>query len=230
MTAPTPTAPPVAPAPPVVPAEPQAPAAAVPAAPAPAKRSLEDSLAGLDEDTRAFVLGEVSGARNEAKGLRERVKAAEPKLAEYDKLVTANQTELERAQADATKAAERATALVTRAVKAEVKALAADLFADPSDAVALLDTAKYAKDDGDVDTDAITADLATLLAAKPHLGKPAGTRLPAPNQAQGAGGSGAPGGTQLTREDVERLGREGKHAEIDKAREEGRLNTLLGIQ
>ena len=36
------------------------------AAPAPVKRTLEDSLAALDEDTRRFVLGEVQGARNEA--------------------------------------------------------------------------------------------------------------------------------------------------------------------
>lgn len=215
MTAPTPPAP-AAPAPPAV--EPQVPAAAVPAPPAPpaapAKPSLEDSLATLDEATRAYVLAEVTDARTEARGLRERVKAAEPKLAEYDKLVTANQTELERAQTAAAQSAAKTTTLITRTVQAEVKALAADTFADPSDAAAFLDTSKFANDDGEVDTAAITAALTDLLTRKPHLGKTPTNRVPAPNPALGGSGGGAP--------DLEAL--------IAEAQRKGEWQTVVALQ
>lgn len=114
------------------------------------------------------------------------------KLDEYDRLAEASKTELERAQEAAQREATRAQGLLTRAVQSEVKALAADAFADPSDAGAFLDLQKYATADGDVDTEAIKSDLADLLARKPHLGKSPTTRVPAPNPAQGASGSGAP--------------------------------------
>lgn len=64
---------------------------------------------------------------------------------------------------------ERANA---RIVKAEVKALAADTFADPSDAHLYVDLTDFdVDDDGDVDEDAIKAALKDVLAKKPHLAK-----------------------------------------------------------
>jgi len=90
----------------------------------------------------------------------------------------------------ATDAEERASKLLTRAVTAEVKA-AASGFADPDDAAAFLDLSKYATSDGDVDTEAVRTDLAALLVRKPHLGKTPGSRLPAPNPAQGSSGNGS---------------------------------------
>lgn len=197
---------------------------AAPAAQTEPKRTLESSLTGLDDDTRRFVLDELHKARNEAQGLRTRLKEAEPKISEYDALIEASKTDLERAQEAATVANRRADSLVTRAVKAEIKA-AASGFADPSDAVAFLDPSKYAGDDGEIDTKQIAADLAALLTSKPHLGR--GAQALAPNPAQGTGAGGHAAG-QLTKEDVERLYAAGKYDEIEKARTDGRLAALLG--
>ena len=113
------------------------------------------------------------------------------RLEEFDRLEQASKTELERAQEAAQRNEARAQALLTRAVQAEVKA-AAQGFADPEDAAAFLDLKGYATESGEIDSDRIKADLADLLARKPHLGKSPTTRTPAPNPAQGASGSGAP--------------------------------------
>ena len=123
------------------------------------------------------------------------------RLAELDRLEEASRTDLERAQQAAQQHESRAQALLDRTVRAEVKAMAAAGFADPEDAPAFLDLKKYASADGDVDAAAIQADLADLLARKPHLGKSPTTRVPAPNPAQGASGSGAP-----SQDDAEYLG------------------------
>lgn len=195
----------------------------------PAPRSLEDLLAGLDDDARTAVLGEVSKARNEAKGLRGRLKDAEPKVAEYDRLAEASKTELDKAQESATASAARIAQLLGRAVKAEVKALAAGTFADPEDAAAFLDLSKYAGDDGEVDTGAITADLSDLIGRKPHLGRTETSRIPKPNAAQGSSGSGGGAKSQLSAADVKRMYDTKQYEQIEQARAEGRLNGLLGV-
>lgn len=198
-----------------------------PEPPKQAPKSLEDNLAGLDDDARAFVLAEVRKAREEAKGLRGRLKEAEPKIAEYDRLAEASKTELERAQESATASQARIQQLQARAVKAEVKALAAGQFADPEDAAAFLDLSKYAGEDGEVDTEAISADLSDLLGRKPHLGKQEPNRTPKPNPAQGSSGSGSTM-SQMSADEVKRLYAEKRYDEIEKARQEGRLTHLLG--
>lgn len=200
-----------------------APAAATPtpAAP-PAKRSLEDLLGGLDDDARGVILGEVSKARSEAKNLRDRLKDAEPKLSEYDRLVEASQTETERAQAAATRAQQRVDQLTNRVVTAEVKALAANTFADPTDATAFIEASKYVSADGDVDTDAIKAALDDLLDRKPHLRAEPGRRTPAPNPAQGTSASGPTNVAQLSQSDLKSMTPE----QIAEARKEGRLSAL----
>jgi hypothetical protein len=116
--------------------------------------------------------------------LKRDLKAAEPKVTEYDRLTEASKTAEERAQGLATAAEARASKLLSRAVSAEVKALASQGFADPSDAAAFLDLGKYANAEGDVDTDAIATDLTDLLTRKPHLGKQATPGM-RPNPAQG---------------------------------------------
>lgn len=211
---------------------PEAPAAAAPAMPetASVKRSLEDLLGSLDADARGVVLGEVSKARSEAKNLRDRLKDAEPKLSEYDRLVDASKTSEQRAIDAAAAAQARVDQLTSRAVMAEVKALAASSFADPTDATAFIDTSKYVTDDGDVDTDAIKADLEDLLTRKPHLGKAEpGRRTPAPNPAQGSSASGPTTAGQLSKQDLDRMYKAGEHEAIEKARAEGRFNALLGV-
>jgi hypothetical protein len=151
------------------------------------------------------------------------------KLTEFDRLEQASKTELQRAQEAATREADRAKALLSRAVKSEVKALAQG-FADPDDAAAFLDLSKYATGDGDVDSDSIKADLADLLQRKAHLAKQPETRLSAPNPAQGSSASGSGVLPQLTEQEVSRMYREKDYDGIEKARSEGRLNAVLGIQ
>lgn len=138
---------------------------------------------------KAWQLIENLRAEKKAPRLTEEQQA---KIEEYDRLAEASKSDLERERDSRTKAEERAQALLSRTVKAEVKALASEGFADPEDAAAFLDLSKYADGDGDVDSASIKSDLADLLARKPHLGKLPATRVPAPNPAQGASGSGAP--------------------------------------
>lgn len=147
----------------------------------PVKRSLEDTLAALDEADRAYVLGEVTGARTEAKGLRERLKASEPKVAEYDRLAAASRTAEERAQEAATAAEERAAAANQRAARAEVKAVLAGVVDDPDGIIEDLDLAKFVDEDGDVDTDAVRK----LRDKYARFGNPR-TPRPDPSQASGA--------------------------------------------
>lgn len=168
---PTPAATPAATAP-------VTPAAAAPTTPAP--------------ETETDWKAEARKWEQRAKDNKTKLDEAAPKLTEYDRLVAASKTDLERAQDAATTAAAQVQAANQRAVKAEVKALAAPDFADAEDAAAFLATGTYLTADGDVDTARIRTDLADLLARKPHLAKPQGTRVPAPNPAQGSSASGAP--------------------------------------
>lgn len=118
-------------------------------------------------------------------------KANEAAARELAEIKAAQQTEAEKLVAKA-EAAERAAAdLRTRVLRAEIKAAAGD-FADPADAPLYLDLAKYGDD---VDPDVIKADLAAVLAAKPHLAKPTTPPPPPPppDLLQGArGGDPAP--------------------------------------
>jgi len=167
---------------------PEAPAAAAPAEPAatPAKRSLEDLLGSLDEDARGVVLGEVSKARNEAKNLRDRLKEAEPRLSEYDKLVEASKTDLERAQEAARVAGERATGMLRDVATAKIEAALTGVIPDVAGFIEDLNVDKFIKDDA-IDADAITA-LRTKYAAFAPPEKP-GMK---PNPAQGASASPSP--------------------------------------
>ena len=156
-------------------------------------KSLADLLVGLDDEAKSAVLGEVDKARREAAGYRTKVRELEPKAKEHDKLLESQKTAEQQANDKAAAAADRATRATLRAVTAEIKALAANDFADPEDASAFLgDIAKYADEDGEVDVEALRADLASLLARKPHLAKVAGQqpRAPRPDRSQGSSGNG----------------------------------------
>lgn len=105
-----------------------------------------------------------------------------------------------------------------------------------ANATKLLDSRSFMARVADVDpTDhlAIAAAIGEAVSSDPSLAQAAGDtpRLPAPNRAQGSSASGpASGPAQLTKADVERLAREGKHVEIEQARKDGRLNDVLGIK
>lgn len=113
---------------------------------------------------------------------------AQRKLAEYERLEQASKTELERATEEVTRWQSEAEKWRTTSVGHRIEALAATDFADTSDAASALDPSKYLGTDGQIDEKAIQADLAELLARKPHWRRntdPAGPRVPAPNPAQG---------------------------------------------
>lgn len=113
------------------------------------------------------------------------------KATELDTIRAAQQTAEERQAQELTRWQSEAETWRATAVASRIEALAAAEFADPSDAASNLDPAKYLGAGGEIDQAAIKADLADLLARKPHYRRPdgeAGPRLPAPNQAQGNGG------------------------------------------
>lgn len=118
---------------------------------------------------------------------------ARAKLAEYDKLVEASKTDQERQAEELARWQQDAQKWRSEAVTARVQALAAD-FADPTDAIAAIDPAKYLDAGGQIDEAAITADLNALLERKPHWRRSPGAgstpapRVPSPHPAQGAGG------------------------------------------
>ncbi|MGW7327486.1 hypothetical protein ACWGIU_02425 [Streptomyces sp. NPDC054840] len=148
-----------------------------------------------DEEAEPFDAERAKKAINkknaEAKALRERLKEAEPLLAELQRLKDAEKSESERLSDQLTAAQERATRAVRAAVASKVEAMARD-FADPEDAVGSLDLAAYVDEDGAIDTDAIKDALADLLKRKPHWARPdeGGPRRPAPDRTQGSSGNG----------------------------------------
>lgn len=157
-----------------------------PEAPAAGKTpTLEDLLADLDEDRRTAVLGQVSKARSEAKNLRERLKAAEPKAAQYDQAQAAQQTAEQRAQQQAQEAEQRATAANRRVARAEIKAALAGVVDDPDEIVDDLDLSRFLDGDGDVDATAVTA-LRDKYAAR-FSGQ---RRAPRPDTSQASGANG----------------------------------------
>jgi hypothetical protein len=105
-------------------------------------------------------------------------------------LKAAQLSETEKLAAAKDKAEQLAARAVERAVRAEVRALAADDFADPSDAVDAVRAADYVNSEGEIDLDAIKAKLGDILDAKPHWKKPAPVAVvppkPKPDPSQGA--------------------------------------------
>lgn len=117
-----------------------------------------------------------------------------------------------------------------RIVRAEVKAAAAGKLADPGDAYKFLDLSQFEVDDeGNLDADEVADAVDALIKSKPYLAAQGGKS----QRFQGTADSGARKGSsrppQLTEDDVKRMSKAGKHAEIVKARSEGRLDDYLGI-
>lgn len=135
---------------------------------------------------------------------------AKQKLAEYDRLVEASKSELEKAQ----EAASKVTPLETENLRLKV-ALEKGLVGDRA---SLVDRLK-----GD-SLDALRADADSLLELF-QPAAPAGQQAPKPNPAQGASANGPAQPSQLTRQDLAGMSPEA----INEARKEGRLNTVLGI-
>lgn len=126
-----------------------------------------------DEGKRALdrMKAEKAAAKREAAEERRKAAALAKKVQEFE---DRDKSDLDKAAAQAQRAQEQAAKAVARAVQAEVKSAAREQFADAGDAVDVLmrDPSKYVDASGDIDTDAIEADLADLLERKPHWGKP----------------------------------------------------------
>jgi hypothetical protein len=117
---------------------------------------------------------------------------AQRRLTEFARLEQASKTELERKTEEVTRWQTEAEKWRKASVGSRIEALAAPDFADPSDAAHALDPAKYLGADGLINDEQIRADLADVLNRKPHYRRSTeapGPRVPAPNPAQGAGGT-----------------------------------------
>ena len=157
-----------------------------------------------------------------AREWEKRAKANSGKASEYDKLVTASQTETERAQSAAQQAEQRVAEMQGRIAAAEIKAALTGVVPDPAAVVDDLNLARFVNEDGEVDGAAVKT-----LREKYEAMKPAGTegpRTPAPTPGQGANTQ--PRAGQITREQLDTM----KPDAIVKARRDGLLNDILGIK
>ncbi|MCI4045124.1 hypothetical protein [Streptomyces sp. TRM75563] len=148
---------------------------------------------------------------------RDRARELAEKLAEKD---GADEAEQVRRQAEAA-ALSKANA---RIIRAEVKAAAKGVLADPADAYKFLDLDQFEVDEnGDLDSDEVTEAINELIKSKPYLAAATAKRF----QGTGDGGAAARKAgrpKQLTRADLKSMSPEA----IDKAREDGRLDDLMG--
>ncbi len=159
-----------------------------------------------------------NAAKAEAKALRDEFEAfrakAEGKEAEFAK-------EQERRNVESAALAKANE----RILKAEVRAAAAGKLADPTDALRFIDMSGFEVDtDGNVDSSSIMAAIEDLAKSRPYLAAQSGTAGPV-FESPGAHRAGGPAG-QVTQAELDRM----SSAEINAARREGRLKTLLGTR
>jgi hypothetical protein len=163
-----------------------------------AETPVETPEAPAEEPKETDWKAEARKWESRAKENASKLKEAEPIVQQFRALEEASKSETQRAQEEATRWQNEASTWRTKAVSSRVETLAADKFADPSDALAAIDPGAYLGAGGDIDDARIAADLDALLERKPHWRKPTGTgpaapRIPAPNPAQGSGASGRSG-------------------------------------
>lgn len=162
---------------------------------------------------------------------REARTAAEKALADSKKPADDDKPDLDKIRAEAR--AEAETAALRDRVMDKIEAKAGARFGiDTEDVAALLmrrhDLEDFL-DDGKIDVEAITEALNDLLEKQPRLAVTQGDDKKFKGGADG-GARGKASKSQLTEADVKKLAAEGKHAEIEQARLDGRLNELLGIK
>jgi hypothetical protein len=175
-------------------------------------------LGPAGEKALATERANVRAARRETRELRAELDALKAQIAAKDK--PADEQELDRVKREALQ--EASTKANDRILRSEIRAAAAGKLADPADAVLYLDLKEFeVGDNGDVDTAAIEDAISDLLTRKPHLAATSGKRFGNVNQSPKAPSK--PG--QLTRAEYNALSREDRR----KARDEGRVNNLLGV-
>lgn len=201
-----------------------------------AQRLLDDAID--DDKDQGEPNGDEGALGDAGKKAIDAMKAKWQKERDSRKALQAQLAELQKPKGDqpdpdairAEAARDATTKANERIIRSEIRAAAAGKLKDPKDALAHLDISKFeVDDDGNVDEDEIADAISDLLEKKPYLGVAQREEKRFQGGADG-GARGKAGKPQLTRDDVERLAKEGKHAEIDQARVEGRLNDLLGIK
>jgi hypothetical protein len=191
----------------------------------------EGALEGADQLGDAGKKA-LDAMKSRARAERERRKAVEKELADLKAAATKTPKDgekdvpdVEAIRAEAQQQA-RTEALRERALD-RLEARAARQFANPEDARAFLaGRVEDFIDGGQLDTEAIDEALEDLLKQRPYLGSEQAEMRQRRFKDTGDGGA-RPGQSrrgQLTAEDLDRM----SDAQINKAREEGRLNTLLG--
>lgn len=179
--------------PPAEPATPATPATdPTPAAPAP--RSLEDSLAGLEEDTRNHILSELARSRKEAADARGAKTRAvnDAKTEAYQSIGKA--LGLVTDQVDPAQLTEQLGLATTQAKQAQAELAVFKAANGKANVSALLDSRSFASQLAGIDpTDPAAVDALVSAAVEANPGMfgiaPAGDprRLPLPNPAQGGG-------------------------------------------
>lgn len=168
-----------------------------------------DELGDKGKRALASMKGKWRAERDRARELAER-------LAEKDGADEAEQVR-RQAEKDALSKANG------RIIRAEVKAAAKGVLADPADAYKFLDLDQFEVDEnGDLDSDEVAEAIEELIKSKPYLAAATAKRF----QGTGDGGAArkASRPKQLTRADLKSMTAEA----IDKAREDGRLDDLMG--
>lgn len=196
-----------------------------PADPAPpADPSGDDS----DDTTPPADLGDAGKRALDAMKARLKAERAARKAAETERDTlkvasntdaAAQQTERIRQEAE-TAATKRAN---TRIIRSEVKAAATGKLSDPADALTFLDLEQFEVDEnGEIDASDVASAIEDLIQRKPYLAAAKANRF------QGTGDNGAAtrksAPKQVTETELAHMTAE----QIDKARREGRLSTLLG--
>lgn len=212
----------------ITPATPEAPATATPEPPKATPEPPKKAASPWEDPTAAKA--EIERLRRENASDRTSAKATAADEARKELAQTIGKA-LGLVNDEPVDPAELTKQLTATQAKAQQAALELAIFRsapDASVANALLDSRSFLAKIADLDpTDAtaITAAVVEAVGSIPALGK----RSPAPNPAQGSSASGPGTAGQLTQADLDGLARDNKYAEIDKARIDGRLNTLLGI-
>lgn len=171
------------------------------------------------DDPAAGLKSALQKERQARRDLEKRLKEFEREAAARD--LTPDERVIEEARREA--AAEATQAANGRIVRTEFRVLAKERGLDPNTASRLADLdGVEVDDDGNVDADSLTAALDAVVAEHPTL---------VPARFQGTADQGArgrdSGPKQMTQAEFDRIKHD--YRAVKKAKDEGRLNSLLGI-
>lgn len=181
----------------------------------------EEALADPGKKALDAMKAERNAARRDlrdAKAERDALKAERENAGKPAEELALSEAE-KRGEAKATAAAN------ARVLRSELKAAAKGKLADPADVLAFIDLEDFEIGaDGEVDSDALSDAIDALLSKKPHLAAGPVRRFDGGADQGSKGKDSKP--LQLTEDALKTM----SPAQINKARESGQLNTVLGIK